>query len=59
MHITEQGHVEAVQVERSTGHTDLDESAMEAVRRWRFDPARRDGTPVAVWVLIPVEFKLQ
>jgi periplasmic protein TonB len=59
MRITEQGSVEDVQVERSAGHPDLDESAMEAVRRWRFDPARRDGEPVTVWVRIPVEFKLQ
>lgn len=34
-------------------------SAMEAVQRWRFDPARRRSEPVAVWVLIPVEFTLQ
>ena len=59
MRITEQGRVEDVQVERSAGHPDLDRSAMEAVQRWRFEPARRSGEPVAVWVLIPVEFKLQ
>jgi protein TonB len=59
MRITEQGRVEEVQLERSAGYPALDESAQEAVRRWRFDPARRDGAPVAVWVLIPVEFKLQ
>ena len=59
MRITAQGSVADVQLERSAGHPELDESAMEAVRRWRFNPARRDGEPVAVWVLIPVEFKLQ
>jgi protein TonB len=59
MRITAQGSVADVHLERSAGHADLDESAMEAVRRSRFDPARRDGEPVAVWVLIPVEFKLQ
>jgi protein TonB len=59
MRITEQGRVEDVQVERSAGHPDLDESAMEAVRRWRFDPARRDGEPVAIQVTIPIVFKLQ
>ena len=59
MRITEQGRVEDVQVERSAGHPDLDESAMEAVRRWRFNPARRDGEPVAVQVTIPIVFKLQ
>ena len=59
MRITEQGHVEDVQVERSAGHPELDESAMEAVRRWRFEPARRNGEPVAILVTIPVVFKLQ
>lgn len=59
MRITEQGRVETVQVERSAGHPDLDQSAMEAVKRWRFAPARRAGEAVAVWVFIPVEFKLQ
>src|SRR5262245_43164726 len=59
MRITEHGRVADIQVERSAGHPDLDQSAMEAVQRWRFEPARRSGEPVAVWVLIPVEFKLQ
>jgi protein TonB len=56
--VTEQGRVEAVQVERSAGHLELDQAAAEAVQRWRFEPARRSGAPVAVWVLIPVEFRL-
>ena len=59
MRITEQGRVEDLQVERSAGHPDLDQSALEAVRRWRFEPARRSGEPVAVWVLITVEFTLR
>ena len=59
MRITAQGQVEDVQVECSAGHHDLDQSALEAVRRWRFEPARRGSEPVAVWVVIPVEFKLQ
>jgi protein TonB len=56
--VTEQGRVESVQIERSAGHPELDQSATEAVQRWRFQPARRSGAPVAVWVLIPVEFRL-
>ena len=55
MRITAQGRVEDLQVERSAGHRDLDQSALEAVQRWHFEPARRSG----VWVLLPVEFKLQ
>lgn len=59
MRITEHGRVEDVQVERSTGHPDLDQAALEAVRRWRFEPARQRGEPVAVVVTLPVEFRLQ
>jgi protein TonB len=37
----------------------LDERAIEAVRQWRFSPARRHGTPVDVIVEVAVEFKLR
>jgi outer membrane biosynthesis protein TonB len=29
------------------------------VRRWRFEPARNGSTAVAVWVVIPAEFRLR
>jgi protein TonB len=57
-YVTEQGRVKEVQVEQSTGHADLDQAAVEAVGRWRFDPARRGRQPVALWVSIPVKFVL-
>lgn len=37
----------------------LDERAVDAVRQWRFSPARRFGTPVDVMVEVAVEFKLR
>lgn len=37
----------------------LNERAVEAVRQWRFSPARRLGTPVDVIVEVAVEFKLR
>ncbi|HEY3216681.1 MAG TPA: energy transducer TonB [Candidatus Eisenbacteria bacterium] len=37
----------------------LDEAAVAAVRRWRFKPAMAKGVPVAVWVAVPVRFRLQ
>ena len=37
----------------------LDQRAAEAVRQWRFSPARRFGTPVDVMVEVAVEFKLR
>jgi protein TonB len=37
----------------------LDQRAIEAVRQWRFSPARRFGTPVDVIVEVAMEFKLR
>ena len=37
----------------------LNERAVQAVRQWRFSPARRLGTPVDVLVEVAVEFKLR
>ena len=37
----------------------LDERAVDAVRQWRFSPARRYGTPVDVVVEVAVEFRLR
>jgi TonB family protein len=36
----------------------LDEKAMEAVSRWKFRPAQRDGKPVIVPATIEVNFHL-
>jgi TonB family protein len=36
----------------------LDEKAVEAVRSWKFDPARKDGKPVAVEIRVEVDFHL-
>lgn len=37
----------------------LDQRAIDAVRQWRFSPAKRFGTPVDVLVEVAVEFKLR
>jgi len=37
----------------------LDQRASDAVRQWRFNPARRYGVPVDVIVEVAVEFKLR
>ena len=36
----------------------LDEKAMEAVKNWRFEPAYKDGKPVAVQINVEVNFHL-
>jgi TonB family protein len=52
------GTVGNIRVRRSLGGG-LDQRAIEAVRQWRFNPARRHGTPVDVAVEVAVEFKLR
>jgi periplasmic protein TonB len=58
VHVATDGRIDDVQVERSAGHAALDRAAASAVRRWRFEPARDATGPVAVWVVIPVNFRL-
>jgi len=57
--VTEQGLTRDVQVRTSSGFPLLDEAALEAVRQWRFVPARRGETPVSAWVLVPIVFSLR
>jgi TonB family protein len=39
-------------------HADLIPAAVECVRKWRFNPARKDGAPVAVTATAEVAFNL-
>jgi periplasmic protein TonB len=52
------GSVGEVRVLQGLGYG-LDQRAVEAVRQWRFSPARRQGTPVDVMVEVAMEFKLR
>jgi protein TonB len=47
-----------VSLETTSGSGSLDEAALEAVRNWRFVPARQGGQAVEAWVLVPIVFKL-
>ena len=48
-----------VQVVERSGDRDraFDRAAIEAARQWRFQPATRNGEPVAATVQLPVEFR--
>jgi TonB family protein len=46
-----------IRIARSLG-LGLDEKAIEAVKRWMFEPALKDGRPVAVQINVEVSFRL-
>jgi protein TonB len=52
------GRAEAVELLTSSGFGRLDKAAQDAVKHWRFVPARQAGKPVEAWVQVPVSFDL-
>ena len=50
------GMTHNVKVARSLG-LGLDEKAIEAIQQWKFEPAMKDGKPVAVAISIEVTFR--
>ncbi len=51
------GRPRDLRVARSLG-LGLDEKAIEAVKTWKFEPAMKDGKPVAVQINVEVSFRL-
>ena len=56
VYVSAEGKAERVELKTSSGFERLDQSAREAVARWRFVPARRGSEQVAAWVLVPISF---
>ena len=47
-----------VKIEKSSGHTILDQSAVRTIKEWKFLPARVSNMAFSSWVQIPVRFLL-
>lgn len=52
------GSVLGVEIEKSSGSRSLDRAAREAVGKWRFHPATRNGIAHSAWASVPVTFNL-
>lgn len=59
VYVKEDGTVGEMQLQRSSGFPRLDRSAMDAVGRWKFVPAKRGAQPFATWYTLPVNFDLE
>jgi protein TonB len=57
--IDEKGKVKETIVVKGIPNTGLNESAVAALRKTRFRPAKQRERPVGVWITIPINFKLQ
>jgi len=57
--VSAEGRAEVVEVTGSSGSPRLDEAAQQAVRQWRFEPARSGGDNISDWVEVPIGFKLE
>lgn len=56
--VTPAGLAESAEIRTSSGFERLDRAAIDAVKRWRFSPARRGAEPVAAYALVPILFSL-
>ncbi len=53
------GRVEQAKIRKSSGYSILDQSALNAVKAWRFEPAKKSGRPFTMWVEVPIKFVLK
>lgn len=56
--VDELGNASDVEIVSRSGSRILDRAAMNEVRRWKFNPAIRNGRTVASSVQVPVDYKL-
>lgn len=57
--VSPRGEAQEVHVHAGSGHERLDLAALDAVRRWKFVPARQGESAVAAWVVVPISFTLR
>jgi protein TonB len=56
--VDDQGGIKQLEINHSSGSDALDRAAAEAIKRWRFHPARYGDKSVESWLRIPIEFRL-
>ncbi len=56
VHVTAEGRVDVVEVETPSGCPSCEAAAIASAWQLRFQPATRDGAPIAMWTRFPVVF---
>lgn len=57
--VNRNGTVDDLRILASSGYAILDSSAVKSVKTWSFKPAKKGKNTVAMWVQVPVRFKLE
>jgi protein TonB len=57
--VSDKGDAAGVEVDSGSGSERLDQAALNAVKKWRFIPAKRDNKPISAYVIVPIKFSLQ
>jgi protein TonB len=58
VHVLSDGLPQTVELKSTSGSERLDQAALDAVRQWRFVPAKRGSEAIAAWVVVPISFSL-
>ena len=59
VHVHIEGYAINVAIETSSGFARLDQAGLDAVRQWRFVPARQGVRTLSSWVIVPINFYLK
>ncbi len=57
--VSEEGKAGDVSIAKSSGSSLLDEAALNAVKKWRFIPAKHANKTVAASVVVPIVFRIR
>ena len=57
--VSKDGLVTQLKLKKSSGFDRLDQAALQAVKAWKFQPARQQGQPIDYWYELPLKFSLQ
>jgi len=57
--ISQTGEREDIKLHKASKFALLNQAALQAVKKWSFEPTRKNGRAVKSWVEIPIEFRIQ
>ncbi len=57
--VSAEGLADKVELKKTSGSQILDQAALDTIKKWKFNPARIDGKPVAEWYETRWTFKLE